>query len=154
MYRGVRNAQGGLRRHAGVEGVVDGRDDVAHVVQTAENAGDVDALGVLHLILQAADVGRDGEHAQRVQAAVEHVGLDADLVERFGKRADGLVRILTVEKVYLLKGAAVRLNTREAAHLDDDRRNTFQLVLAGLEFSRRLEHVAIDQTELDFSLHI
>lgn len=116
--------------------------------------GDVDALGVLHLILQAADVGRDGEHAQRVQAAVEHVGLDADLVERFGKRADGLVRILTVEKVYLLKGAAVRLNTREAAHLDDDRRNTFQLVLAGLEFSRRLEHVAIDQTELDFSLHI
>ena len=149
----VGDAEGGLRRHAGFEGVVNRRDDVAHVVESAEDTGNVDALGVLHLVLQATHVGRAGEHAQRVQSAVEHVGLYAHFVKGFGESAYGLVRILAVEKVDLLKGAAVGLYARETAHPDDDGRDAFQLILTGLEFSRGLEHVAVDQTELDFPFH-
>ena len=145
------DAERGLRRHAALEGILDGGDDVAHVVQTAEDTGDVHALGVLHLVHQAAHVGRHGEHTQGVEAAVEHVRLDAHFVEGLGEGADGFVGVLAVEQVDLLEGAAVGLDAGEASHLDDYGSNALQLVLTGLEFAAALKHVTIDKAELDFA---
>ena len=65
--------------------------------------------------------------------------------------AHGLIGVFAVEQVHLLKGTAVRLDAAEAAHLDDDGSYALQLVLAGLEFTARLEHVAIDERKLNLS---
>ena len=128
----VGDAERGLRNHACLLGVVDAGDDVAHVVQAAEDAGDVGSLGLLYLIHQTSDVGRHGVHAQGVQAAVEHVRLDAGLVQGGGKGADGLVGVLAIEQVHLFEGASVGLYAGEAAHLDDDGGDACQLVGTGL----------------------
>lgn len=59
-------------------------DDVARFVQSAEDAGDVHALRMFHLVHQAAHVGGYGIHAQRIQPAVEHMGLYACILEAVG----------------------------------------------------------------------
>ena len=150
----IGDAERGLGRHTGFERIMNGGDNVAHVVQAAKNAGDVDALSVLHLVLQAAKIGRAGEHAQGIQAAVEHVRLDTGFVEGLRKGADSLVGVLAIKEVHLLKGSAVGLDAGEATHLDDDGGYALQLILARLELTSRLEHVAIDEAELYLSFHI
>ena len=152
VNRAGRDAERCLRRHPAFEGIVDGGDDVAHVVQSAEDTRDVHTLCVLHLVHQTTDVGRYGEHAQRVQTTVEHMRLDAGLVEGACEGTHGLVRVLTVQQVDLFEGAAVGFDTCKAAHLDDDGCDAFQLVLSRLEFSARLEHVSVNETELNLSL--
>ena len=107
---------------------------------------------MFHLIHQTAHVGRYGEHTQRVEAAVEHVGLDAHFVEGFGEGTNGLVGVFAIEQVDLFEGTTVGFYAGEAAHLYDDRSNTFELVFARLEFAATLEHVAVEQAELDFTL--
>lgn len=101
------DAERGLRSHASFEGIVDGRNDASNVVQTTEDARDVDTLGMLHLIHESAHVSRHGEHAQRVQAAVEHVGFDAHFVEWLREGTHGLVGVLTIKEIHLFKSAAV-----------------------------------------------
>ena len=149
VYRRGGDAERGLRRHAGSLGPLDAGNDIAGVVQTAEDAGDVDALGVLHLIPQLAHVVGHGVHTQGVQAAVEHVGLDAHFVERLAEGTDGQVRVLASHEVHLLEGTAVGLDAAEAAHVDNHRRYALQLVLARLELAARLPHVSVDEAELD-----
>ena len=148
----VGDAQRGLRRHAGLKCIVDRRNDVAHIVQTTEYAGDVHTLSVLHLVHQLAHISRHGEHTQSVQTTVEHVGLDAHLIKRFGKGAYRLVRVLAIKQVNLFKGTTVGFNTGEATHLYDNRCYAFKLVLARLKLAAALEHVAIDKTELNLTL--
>ena len=145
------DAQRGLGRHAAFDGIFDRGDDVAHIVQTAEDTRDVGTLRVLDFIHEATHVGGHGEHAQSVQTAVEHVGFDAHFVEGFRKSAYGLVGILAGQQVDLFKGATIGLHTGEAAHFNDDRSDAFQLILTRLEFAGALEHVAIDKRELNFS---
>ena len=106
---------------------------------------------MLHLIHQATYVGGHGEHAESIEAAVEHVSLDAHFVEGLGECANSLVGVLAVEQVYLFEGTAVGFNAGEASHLDDDGGNAFKLVLAGLEFAAALEHVAVDKAELNLT---
>ena len=84
----IGDAHGGLRNHACYVGPLDGRDDVAHVVEAAEDTGDVNALGFLHLIHQLAHVGGHGVHPQSVEGAVEHVALDAALMQCRRESAD------------------------------------------------------------------
>jgi hypothetical protein len=107
---------------------------------------------MLHLVHQAAHICWHGEHAQRVQTAVQHVRLDTHLVEGFGESTNGLVGIFAVEQVDLLKGTAVGFHAAETSHLDNYGRDAFQLILAGLKFTRTLEHIAIYQTKLYFTL--
>ena len=145
------DAQRGLRGHAALDGVFDRGNDVADVVQAAEDARDVGTLRVLHFVHETTHVGRHGEHAQAVETAVEHVGLNARFVKRLREGAHGLIGVLTGQKVHLFEGTAVGLNTGKATHFDNDRCNAFQLVLAGLELAGTLEHVAIDKRELNFS---
>ena len=77
MHLRVGDTHGGLRDHASFVGPMDGRDDVAHVVEAAEDTGDVDALGFLYLVHQLAHISGHGVHSQGVEGAVEHVALDA-----------------------------------------------------------------------------
>ena len=135
VYGRRRYAERGLRSHAGLERPLDARYDVAHVVKSAEYAGDVDSLGVLHLIHKAAHVVGHGVHPERVESAVEHVGLYAHLVERLAKRPYCVVRILACQQVHLLEGSAVGLNAGETPHVDDGRSHTLKLVLTRLELA-------------------
>ena len=153
VYGRVGDAECALRSHSALLRPLDGRDDVAHVVQTVEDTGDVGALLRLHLVHEGAHVVGHGIHAKSVQTTVEHVGLDAHLVEGLAEGADSLVGVLAREKVHLLEGTAIGLYTAEAAHLNDDGGNLSQLILAWLELTGALPHVSIDETELNFLLH-
>ena len=100
-----------LCRHAGLLGPVDRGDDIAYIVQTVEDAGDVGSLCMLHTIHELAHIIGHGIHAERVETTVEHVGLDACGVERGGKGAHGLIGVFACQQVYLLKGTAIGFYT-------------------------------------------
>ena len=152
--RGGGDAERTLRCHAALLRPLQCRGDVADVVQTVEKTGDVHALRVLHTVHHRTHVVRNRIHTEGIQTAVEHMGLDAGLVQDPGVGTDGLVGILTGEEVHLLEGAAVCFYTCETAHLDEDRRNTYQLILAWLELAGALPHVSVNETELNFLSHI
>ena len=147
------DAQRGLRRHTGGLRPFNAGYDVARVVQSAEDTGDIDTLRMFNFVLQLTHVVRHGVHAQSIQAAVKHVGLDAHFVERLAESANGMVGVFSGQEVHLLKGTTVGLYTGETSHVDDGGSDAFELVLARLEFSRRLPHVAVNKTKLDFLFH-
>ena len=149
----VGDAQGSLADHAGLLGGRNAQLEVARVVQSAERAHDVHTLRLLHPGHQATHVGRHAVHTQAVQRALQHVGLDASLVERLGPGTDGFVGILAVHEVHLLEGAAVGLDAVEAAHRDNHGCNLLQLVHTRLVFTAALPHVAVHQTEFYFFCH-
>ena len=66
---------------------------------------------MLHLVHQCTHIVGHRIHAEGVQTTVEHVRLDASLMERLAESTHGLVRILTREELYLLEGAAIGLYT-------------------------------------------
>ena len=154
VHRAGGDAEGGLRGHAGSLGPFHAGNDVAHIVQTAEDTGYIHTLSVLHFVLQLAHVVGHGIHAEGIQSAVEHMGLDAYLVERLTEGTDSAVGVLAGKQVHLLKGTTVGFHSVEYSHVDDGGGNALQLVLAGLEFARRLPHVSINETELDSLFHI
>jgi len=134
VYGGVGDAKGCLRGHAGLGRPLDAGDDVTHIVQTAEDAGNVNTLGVLHTVHHLAHIVGHGVHTQGVETPVEHVGLDAHLVEWLAEGADSIVGVLSGQEVYLFKCTAVGFHTRETSHVNDGRSNALQLVLAWLKF--------------------
>ena len=154
MHGRIGDAEGGLGNHPRLKGIFDGRNDVARLVQSAEDAGDVHTLGMLHLVHQAAHVGGHGIHAEGVQSAVEHVRLNAHFMERLGEGTHGLVGILAIEQVDLLEGATIGLHTGKASHLDDEGGNAHQLVYPRLILAGRLPHVTIDEAEFNFLFHV
>ena len=113
---------------------------------------DVYALSMLHLIHQFAHIIGHGIHAKSIQATIEHVGLDAHLIEGLTEGAHGLIRILTCHEVHLFESTTIGLYTGKATHVDDNRSDAFQLVLARLKLTRRLPHVAIDEAKLNLFL--
>ena len=150
MHLRVGDTHRSLRRHAGLFGPLDRRDDVTRIVQSAEDTGDVGTLRMLHLVHQFTHIGRHGIHTQCVQTAVQHVGLDTRLVKRLTERTNRLVRVLSVQQVHLLRSTTVRLYTVKTAHVNDHRRNACQLILAGYVLTATLPHVAVHQRELNF----
>ena len=154
VYLAVRDAHRGLGDHACSFGPFDGRDDVARVIQTAEDTRDIRALRMLDLIHQFAYVRGNGVHAQRVQSAVQHVRLDSRLTKRFGERTNRQIRVLTIQQIHLLRRATVSLHAVKATHVNNHRGNLGQLIFARHIFARTLPHVSIHETELYFFLHI
>ena len=147
------DGQGGLGDHAAFLGIFDGKLEVAVVVEAAEGTGDVGALLLLDLEHQFAHVRGDRIHPEGVEAALQHVGLDACLVERGRPLADGDVGVLAVEEVHLLEGAAVGLHAVEASHIDDGRCDPDQLVHARLVFAGGLPHIPVNEGEFYFFCH-
>ena len=123
MDRRGGDAERSLRYHAGLLGPLDAGNDIASIVQTTEDARYIYALSLLDLVHQLTDIVGNGIHAQGIQAAVEHVGLNAHLVERLTKSAHRIVRILACQQVHLLKGTTVGFHTGEATHVDNDGSN-------------------------------
>ena len=93
----IGDTHGRLRRHACFFRPLNRWDDVARVIQSAEDTGDIHALCVLYLIHQLAHIRWHRVHSQCVQTAVQHVGLDTRLVEGLGKGAYCYIGILTIE---------------------------------------------------------
>ena len=153
VYGRIGDAECALWCHAAFLGPCDGWLDVAHVVQSVEDTCDVGTLLGLYLVHECAHIVGHGVHAQGVQSAVEHVGLDTCLVEGLAEGAYCLVGVFACEEVYLLEGTAVGLHTAEAAHFDDYWRYLGQLVFAWLELTGALPHVSVNETELNFLLH-
>ena len=135
MHRTGGNTQRGLRNHTCGLGPLDRGNDVTRVVQTTEDTGDIHTLCLLHLIHQFTYVVGHGIHTQRVQTTVQHVRLDAYLVERLTESTYSIVRILAGHKVHLFKGTTIGFYTGKASHVNDDGSNTLQLVLAWLELT-------------------
>ena len=81
------------------------------------------------------------------------MGLYSHLVEWFAESPYGIVRVFTCHEVHLFESASVGLHTGKTSHVDDGRSDAFELVFAWLELSRRLPHVSIDETELNFLFH-
>ena len=151
MNRRISDTERCLRGHTCLKSPFDTRDDIANIVQAAEYACNVNTLCVLHLVLQLTEIVRTREHTESVETAVEHVRFNTHFVERLCKRAYCIVGILAVEKIHLLKSTTIGFYTSKTPHLDDDRCNAFQLVLARLKFTVGLEHVTIDKAELNFT---
>ena len=135
MDRGICDGEGRLGNHSGLFGVLHREFEVAVVVESAEGTGYVGALGLLHLEHQFAHIRRHWVHAEGVEAALEHVGLDPCLVEGGRPLANGDVRILAVKEIYLFESASVGLHAVEASHIYDSRGNPHELVNSGLIFA-------------------
>ena len=90
---------------------------------------------MLHLIHKAAHVVGHGIHPERVESAVEHVCLYANLVKRFTECPYSVVGILACQQVHLLEGSAVGFNAGETTHVDYGRGHTLKLVLTRLELA-------------------
>ena len=154
VYGRVGDAECALGSHATFLSPLDAGDDVAHVVQTVEDTCDVGTLLCLYLIHKGTYIVRYGIHAEGVETAVEHVGLDAYLVERLAESAYRIIWILAGKQINLLEGSAVGFDAGKATHVDDDGSDALQLVFTWLELSGRLPHISINETELDFLFHL
>ena len=90
---------------------------------------------MLHLVLQLTHIIRHWIHTQRIQTTIEHVGLDAHLVERLTESTNSMVGVFTCQQVHLFESTTIGLHTVEHTHVDDGWRNALQLVLTRLELT-------------------
>jgi hypothetical protein len=153
VNRRIGDTERTLWSHATFLSPLDRRNDVAHIVQTIKDTGDISTLLSLHLVHQCTYIIRHRIHTKSVQTTVEHVSLDTYLIERLTESANCLVRIFACEEIYLFEGTTIRLNTAKAAHFDNNWGNLSQLIFTWLELTRALPHVSINETELNFLLH-
>ena len=123
------------------------------VVQAAERAGDIGALGLFDLEHKFADIGRYRVHPEGVKPPFKHMGLDAGLMERGRPHSNGTVGILAVEEIDLLECAAVGLDSVEASHVYNGGGHADKLVSPGLIFAGRLPHIAVNERKFYFSTH-
>ena len=125
---GVGDGKRHLGNHAALFGTNHGALEVAVVIEAAEAARYVRALLLLHLEHKFPYIQRHGVHPERIQAALQHMGLNPSLVERRSPCTHSLVWVLSKEEVHLLKRAAVCFHTVKAAHINDCRSHLHQLI--------------------------
>ena len=121
VHFGIGDTHRCLSGHAGLFRPFDGGNDIARIIQTTENTGDIGSLRVLHFVHQLAHICRNRIHTQRIQTTVQHMRFDTRLVERFAERTHRLIRVLAIQQVHLLTRAAVRLYAVETTHVNDHR---------------------------------
>ena len=153
MYWRVGDTECTLWSHATFLSPLDRRNDVTNIVQAIEDTGDVGTLLSLHLVHEGTYIVWHRIHTKSVQSTVEHVSLDAHLVEWLTECTNCIIRILASEEVNLLESTTIGLYTAKATHLNDNWGNLSQLILAWLELTRTLPHVSVNETELNFLLH-
>ena len=90
---------------------------------------------MLNLIHQCTNIIGYRIHTECVETAIQHVSLNANLVERLTESTNSQVRILTCHQVHLLKGTTIGFYSGKTAHIDNGGRNAFQLVFTRLEFA-------------------
>ncbi len=129
------DAECALGGHAGLFGPLDGRSNIADVVESVEDTGDIGALGLLHAVHHLPHVVGHGIHPKGIETTVKHVRLDAHLIEWLAEGADCLIGVLTCQEVHLLEGSAVGFHTCKATHVNDDGGYAGELVLAWLKLA-------------------
>ena len=154
MYGRCGDAECGLRSHTCLGSPLDAGDDVANIIQSTEYTCDINALSVFYLVHELSNIIRHSVHTKGVKSAVKHVCLDAYLIKGLTESTNGIIGVFASQQVYLFKGTAIGFNTGKATHVDNDGSDALQLVFAGLKFTRRLPHVTIYETELNFLFHI
>ena len=154
VYWRMSNTKRSLCYHASILSVLYRRNHITWVIESAEYTGDVSTLSLLYLVEEFAQVLRTRAHAQSVQRTVQHVCLNASLVERLRPLANCLIRIFTIKQVNLLKTTTVSLHAVKASHLYYRRSNLYKLVHTWLILTSTLPHITKDQTELNFFCHL
>ena len=153
MDRRISDAKTTLRNHATSMSISDRRDDVTRIVQTTERTSDISTLFFLYYIEQLADIGRDWAHTESVQCTVQHVGLDARLVEWLRPLTNSLIWILSIEEINLFETTTIGFYSVEATHLNDCRSYFCQLVNARYILTCSLPHISENETEFYFFSH-
>jgi oxaloacetate decarboxylase gamma subunit len=100
-----------------------------------------------------AHIGRYRGHPDTIEGTLKHVGLDTGFLERLGPGPNGLVGVLTKQKIDLLEAAAIGLDTCKASHLNDVGSYFLKLIQTGYILTRRLPHIPVQQGEFYFSTH-
>ena len=152
--RRVGDTECSLSNHTCLFSVNDRTFEVAVVIQSAERTHNVGSLSLLNLCHKSTYVIRYREHSQCVKTSLKHVSLNSHLVERSRPLSYCLVRILSKQKVNLLKSTTVTFNAVKATHINNYRSNLlkhrdFWNVLSG-----RLPHIPVKKGEFYFSCHI
>ena len=124
MHRRMSNTKSSLWNHAAFNCVLNRRNYVAYFVQPTKNPCNVHTLGMLYFIHQPTYIRRYGIHTQPIQATIEHMGLDAGLIKRFGKCTHRLIRIFSIQKIHLLKSSSIGFDTGKTTHLYNQRSNS------------------------------
>ena len=150
VYLRIGDTHGSLCGHACLLRPLDRWDDIARIIQSAEDTGDIHTLRVLHLIHQLTHIGWHRIHTQSIQTTIKHVGLDTHLVEWFGERAYCYIRILAIEEIDLLAGTTIGFHTVKTTHVNNYGSNFCQLIFTWHILATTLPHVAIDKGELNF----
>ena len=132
---------------------ITGHNNARNLIRKVENAGDIRPLRFLDLVEQLPQVLGTGTHPHGVQPPVQHMRLDAGLVERLRPLTHGDVGVLPVQQIHLLKSSAVGLDAVETAHPDDGWGYFHELVHARLILTRALPHIPEYQAQFDFSCH-
>ena len=127
MDRRIGDRKRHLRDHTSFLCIFDTETKVPVVIQTAERTRYVSTLCMFNLIHKLTHISRNRVHAESVKASLEHMSLDAGLMEWSRPFAYSLVWILSEEKVHLLECTSIGLDTVEAAHIDDGRSHFLQL---------------------------
>ena len=135
MHGAGGDTQRSLRNHASSLGPLDRGDDITGVVQTTEDTGDVHTLSLLDFVHQLAHIVGHGIHTKGVQATIQHVGLNAHLVEGFTESTNGQVGVLACHEVHLLESTTIGFHTSKASHVNNHWSNALQLVLTRLKFA-------------------
>ena len=121
MYRRGGDTESSLWCHTCLFCPFDAWDDVAYIIETIKDTWDIYSLCMFHFVHQLTYIVRYWIHTQCVKSAVEHVGLDACLMERLCPLAYCDIWVLAIEEVDLLEATAIGFYTVEASHLDDSR---------------------------------
>ena len=125
MYFGIGDTHGGLRYHTGSFSILYGRNNVAHIIQSAENTSNINSLSFFYLVHKFTHIGRHRVHAYSVKSAVEHMSLDASFVEWLCKCAYCIVWVFAKQQIYLLRCATIGFDACKTPHLYNDRCNFF-----------------------------
>ena len=107
MHRTGGDAQCSLWNHASGLSPLDRGDNITCVVQTTEDTGNIHTLCLLHLVHQLAHIVRNRIHTQGIQATVQHVSLDAHLVEGLTESTHRQVGVLASHQVHLLESTTI-----------------------------------------------
>ena len=136
MNRRIGNTHSSLCNHASFLCPFDGRYNVARIVQSTENTGNIHALCFFHFIHQLPYVGRNRIHSQSIETSIQHVCLNARLIEEFCESTHRLIGVFTIKQVHLFRSTTISFHTSKTPHINNGGCYLCQLVFAWDIFAR------------------
>src|SRR5574344_2837530 len=94
------------------------RNDIAFVIESAEDTRYVYTLSMLNTIHQTAYISRNWVHSECVKSTVKHMSFNTDIIEGFTECSDCRIWILSSQKINLFECSAVSLKDRKSTRLN------------------------------------